>query len=325
LKSGNNNYSCNLRFTSVYSNGVGSDDAIIKVLYKENGAIINNLAPQILADQSCEHAVTDVNYKIATLSGVIISITATITTQDLSKKIGNTVITSYSVDYKSADLNAVSTKDISPEIGYKRHDPLLVSSGTFKLPQYGNCDDIPKTGSAPKFRVSTIVQCYKIISDDKVKQNCSTLFNLLKTSYSEIIKNGSMIGSTPGNKSAIPVIQTNPLDIANFSEAEMCDHLPSYLHIKMYHKNNTISGEDVTNITFSLEHGSVAQLSGNRFLLQADLVFLMSDVPLKKCVLCWDDVEKFFQNKRELLNSLIVIFAAVVYFAIPKNLFSSRL
>ncbi|XP_063676186.1 uncharacterized protein LOC134812628 isoform X2 [Bolinopsis microptera] len=312
-------------FTRVYSNGVNSNEAseaIIKVLYKKDGVIINNLASKILQDQSCEHAVTGVLYEVSISSGVIIYITATITIQDLRNV--DSVMTSYSVVYKSADMKSVIAKEMPPEIGYKRHEPLLVSSGTFQLPQYGNCDD-DKKRNTPEFRVSTIVQCYKIIQDNNIKQNCSALYDSLLKGYFQIIENGTMIGSTPGNSSLITATLTNPLNITDITETELCDYLPSYLHIKIYHKNNTLSGEDITNVTFSLEHGSITQFSGDRFLLQADLQYLISDVPVTRGSLSFEDIIEFFENKQELLNSLIVVFAALIYFAIPKNLLSSKL
>ena len=294
------------------------------MLYKKNGQIVNGLAAQILQDQSCEHAVTDVNYDVAISSGIILSITATITIQDLTAKIGSKITTTYSVSYRSADVNSVTTKEMSQEIGYNRHDLLAVSEeGTFLLPQYGNCDQI--TGNTPKFRVSTIVQCYKDITEETVKQNCSELYRVLQEGYAKFIKNGTLVGSTPGSKSLVPVIHTNPLNTVNISEAELCDYLPSYLHIKVYHKNNTIAGEDITNVTYSVDHGSVAQLASDKFLVQVDLQFLLSDVPQPKCSLCWSDLKEFFENKQELLNSLIVVFAVVIYFAIPKNFLSSKL
>ena len=302
---------------------MGSNEAIIKVLYKRDGVIINNLASTILQDQSCEHAVTGVLYEVAVSSGVIISITATITIQDLRNI--DSVMTSYSVVYKSADMNSVIAKDIPPEIGYKRHEPLLVSSGTFQLPQYGSCDDDNLKRNTPEFRVSTIVQCYKMIQDNTIKQNCSALYSSLLTGYSQIIENGTMIGSTPGNNSLITATITNPLNITGISETELCDYLPSYLHITIHHKNNTLFGEDITNVTFRLEHGAVSQFSGDRFLLQADLQYLISDVPVTRGSLSFGDIVEFFENKQELLNSLIVVFAALIYFAIPKNLLSSKL
>ena len=308
----------------MYSNGVGSTDALIKVVYKTNEKILNNKASEIVQDQTCKYAVTDVTYQISVSSGTIVLITATIVLQDLSSKVGETISTSYRVEFVSADVEALKLKEVSSDVGYNRHDSLFVSSGRLKLPQYGSCDDINITGSVPKFGVSTITQCYKTITKD-IKQNCTELYKALETSYSDFIQNNSMIGSTPGNKSEIPTIQTNPLNKTSLTKTELCDHLPSLLHILVFHKKSSVSGEEITNVTFSFEYGSPGQLEGGKFVLQADLRFLMSDLNEKRGSLSWQDIAEFFENRQELLNSLIVLFAALIYFAIPKNVLSSKL
>ncbi|KAL5263979.1 hypothetical protein ACHWQZ_G005169 [Mnemiopsis leidyi] len=310
------------RFTRVYSNGVDSTEALTKVLYKKGDKILNNLASEILQDQTCLHAVTDVTYQVSVNSGTIVLITATVVLQDLRGRVGETVATSYRVDYVSADVEAMTKKEVSSQIGYSRHEPLLVSSGTFTLPQFGSCDVI---GTPPKFGVSAIVQCYKTIQEESVKRNCTELYETLTASYSNIIQNGSTVGSTPGNKSVIPVLQTNPLNTTNLTEHQLCDLLPSLLHISVYHKRSSLSGEEITNITFSFEYGSPGRLAGDRFVLQADLRFFMSDLTEKRSSLSWQDIADFFENRQELLNSLIVLFAAFIYFAIPKNFLSSKL
>ena len=308
----------------MYSNGVGSTDALIKVVYKNDEKILNNKASEILQDQTCEYAVTDVTYQISVSSGTIVLITATLVLQDLRGKVGETIATSYRVEYVSANVGALKSKEVSSDIGYNRHDSLVLSSGKLKLPQYGSCDDINTTGTVPKFGVSTITQCYKTVNDD-IKQNCTELYKVLETSYTDFIQNNSMIGSTPGNKLEIPTILTNPLNRTNLTETELCDHLPSLLHILVFHKKSSVSGEEITNVTFSFEYGSPGQLAGGKFVLQADLRFLMSDLSEKRGSLSWQDIADFFENRQELLNSLIVLFAALIYFAIPKNILSSKL
>ena len=315
------------RYTQVFSNGFGSSEAVIKIVYMKDDVQINHLTSKILNDQTCTFAVTDVLYDITVNASEIFAILATVSLSDLSSKAGETVITSYKAVFNSLQALNPSVVENVPRNGYLPRDPLQLKyteNGTFSMPEFGDCSSNKE--NYPKFGTSSIAQCYVDIEDDILK-NCSALHEKLINTYSTIIENGTEVLSNKDEDAAgVPCLLSNFYNSSEVSNQQaLCDNLPSFLHIKVYHARNDQSGFDVTNVTYYFEYGSGFQVVGTRAFLYADLQFLISDLPKKQCTYCLNEVIQLFENHQQLLNSLLVVFAGLICFAVPNNFLLSRL
>ena len=290
--------------------------------YQKDGETINHLTRSILNNQDCTYAVVDVLYEVTVNASKVFAVSATIILSDLSAKLGESVVTSYKVVFTSLQSQDPSITENSQLNGYLVHDPLIVN-GIFSIPKYGDCLNAK---SGPKFGVSTIFQCY-INIEDATQKDCSELYNKLMETYSTIIVNGTEVSANKSEGAAVvPTLITNYFDISEVSDIpSLCDDLPTYLHIRVYHERNIQSGADVTNINYTFEYGPGFQMIGSRAFLHGDLQYLSSDVPKEPCSFCWEDVVEFFKSHQQLMNSLIVIFAGLICFAVPKNFYVSQL
>ena len=295
-----------------------------------NGESINHQIADIMKASSCKYAVTRVNYVVTVANTDIVYVTANIFLKDITSS-ASPVTASYSVEYTYSAQQSVPK--VNANRGYSFQE---IVSG-IGIPKHDVCNSAVNVESI-QFGVSRIAQCYKIINDI---EDCPKLYSDINTTMFGYL-NLSKITSNPGGTTPILPIEISQLNMTSLLNTTpdnnsthisnldplYCDYLPLRLHISIYTVNNSVSGKNITNVTYYFEHSGLNRDSLNMTSLFVTVRYLELDNILRKqCSYCIDSLlNVLVENQVTLLNSLTLICLAAFYcFLSPQNIFKSHL